>query len=571
VESGPLTRSRVALVELAATVGLAAAAVRYALWFFNLGLNLLDEGSQAAQANRLLHGDVIYRDFVTTIAPASYYTVAALFAAFGRELIVLRVAAVGIGIVILLATLAIGRHLMAWPFAAAAAAATSVWGWFVVAPNFYSWEAIAFALLALLCALRSIATGQQRWLVGAGLLAGLAAITKQNTGAFAIAAIAAGLSVVRMTGRQRMPASLSRTLAVFVASAVAPIAIAVAMLIAVGAGPYLFDSLVRYPFVVFRRVMALPYPPFYPLIPRAGLLTLQQAVPAVVAGRVEEPAVFDFWIALVLYLPVAVLPFALVRLAWLAARRDAEVVPLLLVTIFAGTILLQSWPRADMTHILFGLQASFVLLGYALWCVYRVAVSRLRVSWTGAAIKIVVAVAILWPVVALLRAGYHLTEFQYQNDTVPIRVDRARGILTNAEEARRIEAIVEHVTSHGGADAPLLVVPWAAGLYFLTDRPNPTRVDIFYDGDTPRYPCVIAALDEAPPPYVVYGYVWDIDGKHFRDYARPLEDYIRSRYVVDVTLPGYEILRRRLNDARPVRLPPGTCVADLHAARRRWK
>jgi len=69
----------------------------------------------------------------------------------------------------------------------------------------------------------------------------------------------------------------------------------------------------------------------------------------------------------------------------------------------------------------------------------------------------------------------------------------------------------------------------------------------------------------------VYGYVWDIDGKHFRDYARPIEEYIRSRYVVDLTVPGYEVLRRRSDGTPAFHVPAAACDADLRAARRRWK
>ncbi len=41
-------------------------------------------------ANRILHGDVIYRDFLTVATPGSFYTVAWLFQLFGAELMVVR-------------------------------------------------------------------------------------------------------------------------------------------------------------------------------------------------------------------------------------------------------------------------------------------------------------------------------------------------------------------------------------------------------------------------------------------------------------------------------------------------
>ena len=116
-----------------------------------------------------MHGELIYRDFFTVVTPGSYYTVAWLFQIFGTNLMVMRWAVLALGLGILIATLIAARHVMAWPFAAAAALMTSVWGWFLVAPNFYSWEAAFFALIALVCYLRSVDSSRSAWLVWAGI------------------------------------------------------------------------------------------------------------------------------------------------------------------------------------------------------------------------------------------------------------------------------------------------------------------------------------------------------------------------------------------------------------------
>ena len=61
-------------------------------------------------------------------------------------------------------------------------------------------------------------------------------------------------------------------------------------------------------------------------------------------------------------------------------------------------------------------------------------------------------------------------------------------------EALRIDQVTQYITSHTAPNEPIFVVPWAAGFYFLTDRPNPTRVDLFFDGNASSYPCLIAAM-----------------------------------------------------------------------------
>jgi hypothetical protein len=93
-------------------------------------------------------------------------------------------------------------------------------------------------------------------------------------------------------------------------------------------------------------------------------------------------------------------------------------------------------------------------------------------------------------------------------------------------------------------DDPIFVVPWASGFYFLTDRRNPTRTDFMLFEDPEAYPCVLSRLDRHPPKYVIYGYVWDVDGRHFKDYARPIDEYIRSRYALEDEVDGYEVWKR---------------------------
>src|SRR6478735_7916080 len=94
------------------------------LTYFNRNTNLLDEGSTAAQALRIINGDLIYRDFFTVVTPGSYYTVAWLLRIFGEQLMVLRWAALVTGLGIFVVSYYIARRISSWPFAAAAAMMT---------------------------------------------------------------------------------------------------------------------------------------------------------------------------------------------------------------------------------------------------------------------------------------------------------------------------------------------------------------------------------------------------------------------------------------------------------------
>ena len=143
-------------------------------------------------------------------------------------------------------------------------------------------------------------------------------------------------------------------------------------LIASGAGPYLYESWVYYPLMKYPDRFALPFPAFYPLLPEHNVITLRDAVPALLSRAIPEPAVFDVWVKLVLYLPVLVYPLIVARLLWLAyqvhRRGRTELAQegraLLAIAIAGALLLLQTWPRADLTHVLFGIQPTFVLFAY---------------------------------------------------------------------------------------------------------------------------------------------------------------------------------------------------------------
>jgi hypothetical protein len=101
----------------------------------------------------------------------------------------------------------------------------------------------------------------------------------------------------------------------------------------------------------------------------------------------------------------------------------------------------------------------------------------------------------------------------------------------------------------------------------LTDRANPTRTDFMLFEDPELYPCLLSRLEQQPPKYVIYGYTWDVDGRHFRDYAAPIDRYIRSRYAIETAVDGYEIWRRIEGAAGSGERFPGAC----RPRRFRWR
>ena len=521
-----VSRQRSRRLEWLGTAVVLAVATWYWLKYFNRNTNLLDEGSTAAQAMRVLRGELIYRDFFTVVTPFSYYTVAWLFKAFGEQLMVLRWAALATGVGIAFTALLITRRIAAWPFAAAAALMTTVWGWFLVAPNFYSWEAALFSLIALACYVYG--SPSPRWLIAAGIATGVTAMTKQNIGAYTAAGLFVTIWASRIyddrwdaNGRIKMSAQ-------FIAGMCVPVIPTLLWLIVAGAAPYLYESWIYYPLAKYPERFSRPFPGFFPL---------------------AENDVFDLWTKLVIYMPVVVYPLALIAIVMLARRwqqQDDRGAKLeghaLLATWSVGILtLLQAFPRADVTHVLFGMQPTYILFAYLCYCAFRLLIA---IPGPRAAIIAITLAITLLPGALLLRKGYQRTDWEFQNYIAGLHIDRGKGIFTGLLEAQRIDIVTKYITEHSSPDDGVFVVPWASGFNFLTNRMNPTRLDFMLFEDQEAYPCLLSRLDERPPKYVIYGYTWDVDDKRFRDYAAPVDQYIRSRYAIEFTTDGYEIWRR---------------------------
>jgi hypothetical protein len=288
---------------------------------------------------------------------------------------------------------------------------------------------------------------------------------------------------------------------------------------------------------------SLPFPDFFPLV---------------------ENDPFDLWTKLVIYLPALVFPLTLVAIAVLAMRfqRDRadraskhEGHALLAIWSVGLLVLLQAFPRADVPHILFGLQPAFILFAYLCFCAWRM---LLEVPGPRGVVVTAALIVTLLPIGVLVRKGYQRTDWEYQNYIVALRAERARGIFTGSLEAQRIDVVTRYLTEHSAPDDGVFVVPWASGFNFLANRINPTRTDFLLFEDPESYPCLLSRLDQHPPKYIVYGYTWDVDGRHFSDYASPVDRYIRSRYEIEFTTDGYEIWRRI--DAPPPSLAfPNAC------------
>jgi hypothetical protein len=173
--SSALRAGRADLVALA-VVWIASAV--YVWPFIDRGWIPHDEGTLAQSADRVLQGEMPHRDFDEGYTGGQAYLHAAAFRLLGIRLTTTRTVLFAAFLAFLPIPYAIARRVCSPPWAGLVAVACVAWS----VPNYFaampSWYNLFLAGAGALALLRHVETGRRRWLVVAGLLAGLSVVVK---------------------------------------------------------------------------------------------------------------------------------------------------------------------------------------------------------------------------------------------------------------------------------------------------------------------------------------------------------------------------------------------------------
>jgi len=145
--------------------------------------DLLEEGMIVHFAQRMAHGEHLYRDLVFFSGPLPFELLSLLFRIFGEEIIVGRWAIVALMAGATAATFGLAERSRSGSLAhvvAAVFAVSPILLFPLVSIFFYSALALALAMPAAFAALRGLE--DRRWAITAGALAACVALTKQSVG-----------------------------------------------------------------------------------------------------------------------------------------------------------------------------------------------------------------------------------------------------------------------------------------------------------------------------------------------------------------------------------------------------
>jgi len=600
----PLARSRPTLPTWAPYVALGLlAAVAYGWAFYGRGLDVPDEGLLLHVADRLAAGQVPYRDVYFIYTPGFQYLLAGLFRLFGPSLAVEHALLFAVHVALALVVYALAARLAWRPLAVAAALV-------VIASGVSPYRTLA-GLVTVLALTRYAETGRRGWLMVSGLLVGGSYLIGQEIGLYTLAAAfgylgldwlsrsrwgeslrgwalrgrhgedrirarAAGDEPLldrmarsrrdgqgrRAAGGEHLPyqtnvagpgaagdkprpyqaAEMLRLhgvvgrAAFLLAAAAAVVLPWVALMAAQGALPTMLDDTLRVTFFHQPRYMHVPMPPLLPLLP-------DDLATNVVWG----PPAYLLYVKLMLYLPLVVVAAAagVLGARLLCAGADARARRALPLALFAALALGTLAFRADYYHLRQVLPVTLVLLAWLLTLLRATALQRGWPRWA--------AVGVVLPLGLVL--AVNVGEAVANRATLAAPLETARGtVLVDATTARDLGGLLRDLAAQTAPGEPIYVAPAETAIYFLADRPNPTRFGqlvptetvVLREHDSTRQKELIAAVESAGVRWIVTANLDNVDGVPFAGYAPLIAAYLDSHFA-PVARHGYWTLQRRVS------------------------
>jgi len=486
--------------------------------FYNRGIWLSVVGYSISPAERVLGGEVPYRDFLFNYTPGILWLNAAAMRAFGVALLPIHVVLLLTKVSTLLALYLLGKRLMSGWAALVPVGLMLCWLGhrfiFNVHPTQYS---ILFVLAAIITTLVYDENGEARWLIASGLLIGLVFLLKYNVGLILLgtgsAAIMAREAVPGWAGsRAGVARALCRVPAYWLGFGLIAAAMCGYLGVKGALGPMLDHFLHHAADYSEERSVGLPS--WRLLLPAGtGLLTaaigLQIikaestrlligaacAFAAIGGALVLVPGraaiLKDAATAAVAYFPtftfLAAVCWILFRLRNQGREGDQEATlrrerQLLIVVCFALGAYLEVYPRADYYHLVRVLPPVFVCFVFLLSCVFGWGRAGRCESTGGSSGRVMASIACL----VVLMLGFTgikdtwLPQFDgwfRLSDRSAVAVPRVRGVMASDYQAATIEDLTGLIQANSSAgDSIFSFARRGAGFYFFANRRNPTKL-----------------------------------------------------------------------------------------------
>ena len=472
---------------------LAAAALLFSLLFNRESVLSYAIGYNLYGAERVLEGEVPYRDFHTLYPPATVYLNAWIFKWLG---ISLYNALLGVLIFKVLTTVMLflcGRLVLPRAWALAAASFSLFWlrpnGPFKAVPMHYG---ALFLAVALFSTLNYVTTRKRGNLVAAGLAIGVLCLFKHNIGAYTLlgtlVVVFAAADPSQVTARQIIK-NYRRPLFLLGVFALPLIPVVIYMKSQRALGPMVHTLLFGPGEFLLGRLNALPSPViavvFAAWLAMFGLFALGKVrsnptrAATVVAAAVLSLSAF-FLLAnqslidsIVFYAPAAIIVVAASVCVFAKQIVRSVRIALLAVLVVAAAAFMESFPRFAREQAISAVPFVVLLLFYMLYT-FKPKIEALA----GGAFRSYVALGIV-PLTFVLMGGrlFSSTYFDglsFKSNT-ELRTARGRGVRFPEAIAGEIDNVVDYIQQNIPPDGYFFAHSYAGSSFlFLADRNNPS-------------------------------------------------------------------------------------------------
>jgi 4-amino-4-deoxy-L-arabinose transferase-like glycosyltransferase len=520
LESRPANRGWLPAIRQAAPLVITVIAGLFCYGLFvRRGVWLSVVGYSVSPAERVLQGEVPYRDFLYNYTPGTLWLNALLMKVFTPSLMTVNLGVLAFKLATLVALFQIAKNLFGAWAALVPVGLTLTWLGhkyiFGVVPTQYS---LFFVLVALSLMLSYNRSGSARWLWACGLMIGIVLIFKYNVGILLLGAGTAGVALRELVAADA-DASFSRRLVLAVrrsASLWGGFGLAIAALIGYMAYHGALGAMVNH-FLSHAaeysgaRAVSLPHPKQLAPVtagllvsgifgwfvlrwaPRflgllAAIVLLSGCTALVIPGRAYLLKVSAA--AAVAYFPLALFAAVAALVAWKLYREPNDegkrrlwwerYGALIIVALFTLGAYMEMYPRADNYHLVRVLPAVFLLFILFL-SVTLPQIADYFQRYHEAPIRIAILCCSV-PLVLLAVAGVQNTwrphfdaRFNFR-DSRPLSIERGKGMLVNSRQAEFIEGMTREIEDRSGPDDYIFsFAQRGSGFYFLAGRLNPTR------------------------------------------------------------------------------------------------
>jgi hypothetical protein len=472
--------------EWLVTLGVFLASCAYLQFFLEASSPNLDEGVALQGAERILHGQVLYRDFFSFLTPGSFYWTALLFWIFGGSMRVARVLLLTYGACYSSLTYLLARRVCSRLPSLLAACLLLI---SALPSNFFlvhNWDSTLWALLALYSATLLLQTVRPVAAFALGTFTAWTFLFEQSKGA------CLGLALVLAFAwlAWRRPELGLRRRVQWLAAAVGiawPFLAVAASWARWGALDQMWNDWL-WPIHHYSAANAIPYGTIFTSYEDWDAVFLNPSwTVRGIATLVLSPCVF---IAL---LPVLAFGTLVTSLRRLARPREASLTApyyLLVSSVACGVSLSVALSRrADATHLFFVAPVLFLILP---WLIQRRAVFR----WLPGA-------GSTWLVLFLL-VSFSL----YGAMLGWSRIKMAKPIPTRRGNIAMQEANggLSYLLAHTRPGQKVFLYPCLALFYFLTDTYSPTRYDYLQPGmhTGGQFAEAIRAVEADQTPLILY-------------------------------------------------------------------